>query len=155
MSQRENVHATAIVVEGQGVLIRGPSGSGKSLLSLYLLDVYAARGREAKLVGDDRVDLERRGDSVILSPPANIAGLIELRGRGIVRREYAPSAALTLVVDLVPELVRMPEDTAFSTTLLGVEIARCPVPGAGIIPLEHQRLLIEAARDAISIGLGA
>lgn len=150
MSQGENVHATAISLEHRGILIRGPSGAGKSVLALYLLDLYALRSREATLVSDDRVDLERHEDGVILSPPASIAGLIELRGRGILQRDYAASVKLALVVDLVPELIRMPEDAAFTTTILGVDVPRCPVPRAGITGIEHQRLLIEAALDAIA-----
>lgn len=150
----ENVHATAIAIESRGILIRGPSGSGKSLLALYLLDLYAARGRNVGLVADDRVDLSPDGDHVLLSPPKAIAGLIELRGRGIIRRPYVEAARLALIVDLVPELVRMPEETAFTTIILGIAVPRCPVPAAGIIGIEHQRLLIEAALDAISLGSG-
>ncbi|KQN78383.1 serine/threonine protein kinase [Devosia sp. BK] len=155
MNQRENIHATAITIDSHGILIRGVSGSGKSLLALYLLDLYGARGREVALVADDRVDLEHHDDHVILSPPKTIAGLIELRGRGIIRRPSVEAVHLALVVDLVPELIRMPDDTAFSTSIFGIPVPRCPVPQAGIIALEHQRLLIEAALDAISLGSGA
>ena len=59
-----------------------------------------------------------------------------------------------LVVDLAPALDRMPEEHDFMTELLGVKIARCPVPQAGIVGIEHQRLLIEEALGAISIPSG-
>jgi hypothetical protein len=48
----------------------------------------------------------------------------------------------------------MPEEHDFITELLGVEIARCPVPRAGIAGIEHQRLLIEEALGAITIPAG-
>jgi serine kinase of HPr protein (carbohydrate metabolism regulator) len=148
---RENIYATAILLDGKGVLIRGPSGSGKSLLALYLLDVFASRGREAALISDDRVDLELEGAKIQLHAPSTIAGLIELRGHGIVRRLHRSGVTLDLVVDLVPALERMPEEHDFKVRLLGLEIARCPVPQVGVVGIEHQRLLIEEALGAIAI----
>ena len=154
LKTRENIHATAILLDGKGVLIRGPSGSGKSLLALYLLDIFASRGRDAALVSDDRVELESLGQTILLHGPATIAGLIELRGHGIVSRPYQTGKRLDLVVDLVPALERMPEEHDFRTALFGQEIARCPVPQAGVIGIEHQRLLIEEALGAIAIPSG-
>ena len=152
---RENIHATALLLDGRGVLIRGPSGSGKSLLALYLLDVLASRGREAELISDDRVDLELEGAKIRLHAPGSIAGLIELRGHGIVSRPHQSGKRLDLVVDLVPALERMPEEHDFKVRLLGLEIGRCPVPQVGVIGIEHQRLLIEEALRAIAIPSGA
>ena len=154
MSTSENIHATAILLDSKGVLIRGPSGSGKSLLALYLLDVFASRGKDAALISDDRVDLERDGKTILLRTPSTIAGLIELRGHGIVSRPYRSGKRLDLLVDLVPALERMPEEHDFQSALLGLEIARCPVPQAGVIGIEHQRLLIEEALRAIVIPSG-
>ena len=151
----QNIHATAISLHHKGVLIRGPSGAGKSLLALLLIDAFLARGREAMLVADDRVDLKASDDCIWLSPPENIAGLIELRGRGIVRRPHRETVRLDLIVDLVPALERMPEINDFRTMLLNREIARCPVPQVGVIGIEHQRLLIEEALSAIHIPTGA
>lgn len=154
LNSRENIHATAILLDGKGVLIRGPSGSGKSLLALYLLDVFGSCGRDAALISDDRVDLEGDGKAILLRTPATIAGLIELRGHGIVSRPHRSGKRLDLVVDLVPTLERMPEEHDFKVRLLGLEIARCPVPQAGVIGIEHQRLLIEEALGAIAIPSG-
>jgi len=144
-----NVHGTGIVLAGTGVMLRGPSGSGKSLLALVLIDAFAARGLAAELVGDDRLDLAISHGLVTMAPPPAIAGLVELRGRGILSRPYLPSAAIGLVVDLVESLERMPEKAAFSTELLGVTVPRCPVPQAGVAGVEHQVLLVREALAAL------
>lgn len=149
MSKSLNIHGTAIVLGGAGVLLRGPSGSGKSLLALALLDRWAARGLDAALVADDRVDLLAGAEGLTMAAPAPIAGLIELRGRGILSRPHRSPAPLHLLIDLVPELVRMPESHAFTDELLGLAVARAPVPQAGQIGLEHQMLLVSEAIAAL------
>ena len=82
--------------------------------------------------------------------PANIAGLIELRGRGIVERPFVRKAALHLVVDLIDDVERMVEEDQLVTTLEGVTLARCPVPRAGKVDSRHQLLLIREAVRALS-----
>jgi serine kinase of HPr protein (carbohydrate metabolism regulator) len=144
-----NIHGTGIVLAGTGVMLRGPSGSGKSLLALILLDDWTARGLGAMLVADDRLDLSSNDDEVMMSAPPAIAGKIELRGRGILSRPHVASARIDLVVDLVETLDRMPEDAAFSTKLLGVTLARCPVPTAGLIETAHQVVLVREAISAL------
>lgn len=147
----QNIHATAILLSGRGVLLRGRSGAGKSLLALLLIEAWAGRGEEAMLIADDRVDIAADERGVILSPPAALAGLIELRGRGIVQRPHRDRARLSLVVDLVPDLERMPEEHHFMTELMGHAFARCPVPELGVVGADHQRLLIAEALAAIAI----
>ena len=144
-TKRANIHGTALLLDGAGVLIRGPSGAGKSLLALSLLDHYQFTGRRALLVADDRVDLSLEAGSVRMSAPPILYGLIELRGRGIVSRPAIGEAGLSLVVDLVETLERMPETSEFSVELMGVIVPRCPVPRGGIAPLEHQLLLVKEA----------
>lgn len=144
-----NIHATGLVLGTVGLMIRGPSGSGKSLLALDLLDHWQARGEVANLVSDDRVELTERDGGLLMSPAPNIAGLIELRGRGIVRRPYVEAAPLHLVIDLVAELVRMPESDQFAIELFGVTLPRAPIPQAGIVDARHQRLLVGEAINAL------
>jgi HPr kinase/phosphorylase len=93
-----NVHGTAIAVSGRGVLLRGPSGVGKSDLALRLIEQGAA------LVADDRTILRRNGDSVWASAPETILGMIEARGIGLVRMPFLKEAKLHAVIDLVPEV---------------------------------------------------
>jgi len=145
MSARRNLHATGLVLGRTGLLLRGPSGAGKSLLALTLLDEWAMRGLTARLVSDDRVELAVEAGRLVMYPPKAIEGLIELRGRGIVSRPFAPRARLHLVVDLVEALERMLEEEALEAELDGIRLSRCPVPRRGLIESSHQLLLVREA----------
>ena len=148
MSDAVNTHATGLVLGEHGLILRGPSGAGKSLLALELLAQFESRGEKAMLVSDDRVDIAKEGAGLVMRAPANIAGLIELRGRGIVKRPHLASAPLHLVVDLVETLERMVEEEALFTELEGVTLARAPVPRRGVVDPVHQLLLVmEALRE--------
>ena len=148
----QNVHATGLVLGKTGVILRGPSGAGKSLLALELLDAWEARGLTAKLVSDDRIDLDVEKGGLVMLAPKSIEGLVELRGRGIVSRPFTRMAPVHLVVDLVPTLERMVEEDELTTELSGVPLPRCPVPQAGIVDARHQLLLIKEALRALSPG---
>ena len=150
MSGRQNVHATGLVLGKTGLILRGSPGAGKSLLALELLDEWEARGLPAKLVSDDRIDIEATPKGLVMHAPKAIEGLIELRGRGIVSRPFVAKAALHLVVDMVDSLERMVEEDALVTELEGVTIARCPAPRAGKVDSRHQLLLIREALRALS-----
>ena len=77
------VHASAVLVGARAVLIRGPSGSGKSRLALELLEAARTGSlRFARLVADDRVHLEAPGGRLLVRPAEALAGLIEVRGVG-------------------------------------------------------------------------
>ena len=145
----ENIHATGLVLGKVGLILRGPSGAGKSLLALELIDEWEARGLTAKLVSDDRIDIEVTPRGLVMHAPKAIEGLIELRGRGIVSRPFAAKAPLHLVVDMVDTLERMVEEDALVTELLGINITRCPVPRAGKVDSRHQLLLIREALRAL------
>jgi HPr kinase/phosphorylase len=99
------VHGTTVALEGEGVLLRGPSGGGKSDLALRLID------GGARLIADDQTELARVADGLLARSPASIAGRMEVRGIGILRVPTVPSALLRLVIDLVaPDRVeRLPE----------------------------------------------
>jgi serine kinase of HPr protein (carbohydrate metabolism regulator) len=150
MIERHNVHATGLVLGRKGLILRGPSGSGKSLLALALLDDWEARGLPAKLVSDDRLDLVAEKSRLMMHAPSAIAGLAELRGRGIVQRPFVTKAAVHLVVDFVPRLERMIEEDELSLVLHGVSVARCPLPKAGVVDSLHQLLLVREALRALS-----
>lgn len=114
------IHATGIYIDGRGVLLRGPSGSGKSDLALRMM----ARG--ADLIGDDYISLCRaENGEVLMAAAENIAGRIEVRNVGILTVPFRRAAALDLVLDLQPaggiqNLARLPDGRA--VTLEGVDI---------------------------------
>ena len=99
------VHASCVALEGKGVLLRGAPGVGKSDLALRLIESGAA------LVADDQVALTCSGGTLLAAPPERIAGLLEVRGVGIVPMEFAHQCPVHLAVDLVePDRVeRMPD----------------------------------------------
>jgi len=106
------VHATCVALRTgkrwRAVLLRGPSGVGKSDLALRLID---AGGR---LVADDQTHVARVGRSLIATPPPALAGMIEARGIGILtlsRGQLLARAPVALLVDLVApgRIERLPE----------------------------------------------
>jgi serine kinase of HPr protein (carbohydrate metabolism regulator) len=103
-------HATAVLAGPTAVLIRGPSGSGKSQLALDLLEAgRTGRLPFARLVGDDRVLLEAAHDRLLVRPAPGLEGLIEVRGAGLLRVPFEPLAVVGLVVDLgVAKAHRLP-----------------------------------------------
>jgi HPr kinase/phosphorylase len=147
---RTNIHATGLVLGTTGMILRGPSGAGKSLLALELIDEWEMRGETARLVSDDRIDVEATKTGLVMHAPKAIEGLVELRGRGIVSRPFVAKADVHLVVDLVGTLERMVEEDELVTELDGITLARCPVPKAGIVDSRHQVLLIREALRALS-----
>lgn len=149
MSKPKNVHGTGLLLGSTGVLLRGPSGAGKSVLALSLLDRWEGRGLPAFLVSDDRVDLVQTGRDLSMKAPDSLAGLIELRGRGIVQRPHKSLVTLNLVIDLVPDLARMLEEDAMVTEIAGASVPRAPVPTADVVSVGHQMLLVIEAIAAL------
>jgi serine kinase of HPr protein (carbohydrate metabolism regulator) len=111
----ETVHASTVALDGHAVLITGPSGSGKSDLTLRLLD------RGFTLVSDDQTIVKRDGDRLIATAPPNIAGKLEIRGVGIVEMETASDVPVALLVDLTSEIQRLPDENR-ERPVLGVKI---------------------------------
>jgi HPr kinase/phosphorylase len=119
------VHGTTVAIAKgktwRAVLLRGPSGSGKSDLALRLID------RGGRLIADDQTRLAKKGRALMATVPATLRGLMEVRGIGIVKLSSAQllaTAPLALVIDLVPpgKVERMPDPAR--ETLLGVTIRR-------------------------------
>jgi serine kinase of HPr protein (carbohydrate metabolism regulator) len=101
VSAAHHVHASVVVVGESGILIEGPSGSGKSALAEALVAQAEAGGRFARLVGDDRIGLTLAHGRLIARPHPAIAGLVERRGTGIVAMRHEPACVLALAVALL------------------------------------------------------
>lgn len=132
-----SIHASAVLLGDRAVLIRGPSGSGKSRLVFDLiLAAQAGQLPEAMLVADDRAFLDVTDDGLLRVRPApELIGLLEIRGLGIRRLDCATAAIVGLVVDLdAHDAARLPDAEALRTWLHDVEIPRIPV-GSGFSPL--------------------
>ncbi len=93
------VHATCVVIGEAGCLIRGPSGSGKSSLARELLATCEALGAFARLVCDDRAEIEARCGRLIARSVGPIAGKLEIRSLGIVACRSEAAAVVRLLVD--------------------------------------------------------
>jgi HPr kinase/phosphorylase len=127
MTGPATVHGSAVLLGETGILIRGASGSGKSALVLELL---AADPERARLVADDRVVLAPVNGRLLADVPAPIAGLIELRGVGLLRRPFVAPVVIRLVVDLVPAEAapRLPETAESETAVEGIALRRLVLP---------------------------
>jgi HPr kinase/phosphorylase len=139
-----SVHATAIVVREAGILIRGPSGVGKSSLALRLLAAAEGRGWFARLVGDDRLLVAERHGALLAAPHPALEGLIERRTQPFARLPFAPRCRVRLLVDLLaasePALPRLPDGDVADGDEAGY--------GAGL-----PRLRLQGPADALWCGI--
>ncbi len=114
------LHANCVAFDGHGILVRGASGSGKSDLSLRLIS------RGGYLVSDDRTNISLQNGVLVASAPDEIAGLMEIRGFGIVKGiAHCRHAEIRVIADLVEPnsndiIDRMPE--LANDTLCGVSL---------------------------------
>ncbi|HEY5964766.1 MAG TPA: serine kinase [Xanthobacteraceae bacterium] len=134
------IHASAVLVGRRAVLIRGPSGSGKSRLALALLQAAQSGALPfARLVADDRALVEACNGRLLVRPAPRLAGLIEVRGLGIRQVPCEPVAVVGLVADLdAADAARIP-----AAACRTCEIERITLP----------RLPVAAGQDALSLVL--
>jgi HPr kinase/phosphorylase len=150
----ETVHASAVLTGAQAVLIRGPSGSGKSHLALSLLDAAQSHLLPfARLVGDDRVHLDAQHGRLLVRPHATLAGLLEVRGLGIRRLPYEAVAMVGLVVDLADtHAERLPAESARWTEIAGVRLPRLAVAAGTDARAPVLAIMTTAAAPASNAG---
>ncbi len=89
------VHGTCVEINGTGILIQGPSGSGKSDLAIRLID------SGARLVSDDQTYITEAVGKLIAASPAQISGVMEVRGIGLICVETRSEAPIGLIIELV------------------------------------------------------
>lgn len=141
-----NIHGTTLNIKGLGCLIRGRSGSGKSLLALDLLSHY---GENAALIADDQTLLHLENDYLLATCPPALKGKIELYGRGIIDWPCIDQTKIDVIIDLVEILPRMAEENELTCQLFGHGLPRILVPERAIGDPAHQRMLIETGLNAL------
>lgn len=148
LAERITRHGVFVEVYGEGVLILGDSGVGKSESAVELIK------RGHRLIADDAVEIKKTGTKTIVgSAPDNIRHFIELRGIGIInaRRIFGMGAVklaekIDMVIQLEPwdsEKVydRMGMDNEY-TEILDVKVPYTVIP---VKPGRNLAVIIEVA----------
>lgn len=133
------LHASCVALGDRAVLLAGPSGCGKSDLALRLLD------EGAELVADDQTRLACAGEGLVASPPAALAGLIEVRHIGLFRLPFRREVPVALYVELTPPEAlreRLPEEAPIF--LLDQPVRRLRLPGLAASTPAKIRLALRA-----------
>jgi hypothetical protein len=153
-----NIHATCVRLDragaafgaprDAGVLLLGKSGAGKSDLAIRLIALGAT------LVADDRTELYVWRRKLYARPPARLAGLIEVRGVGILKLPHANRVRVALVVELGRDAARLPDHRRYRpSAALALPAAAAP-PVVKIAPFEAAApAKIVAATAAYALGL--
>ena len=110
------VHGTCVELGGVGILLLGPSGSGKSDLALRVIDCGGA------LIADDQVSIECVSGCLVAHAPAELRGILEVRGIGLVDLPFSQQTSVSVVFELVKrgEVERMPRSKHWEC--LGVKV---------------------------------
>lgn len=98
----DNIHANSIIFEDITFLIKGASASGKSDLSLRMMDAGGT------LIADDRTLIYTDHKDIYLAPHENIAGKLEIRGIGIIDVPFAQNAKCDVIIEICKEYPRYP-----------------------------------------------
>ncbi len=148
LAPRVTRHGVCVEVYGEGILILGDSGVGKSETAVELVK------RGHRLIADDAVELRRTsGTTVIGTSPENIRHFLELRGIGIVNvaRTFGIGAVKTSAnIDLVVELEPWDKSKTYDRTgltgenyeILGVQIPSTVIP---VMPGRNLAVILETA----------
>jgi HPr kinase/phosphorylase len=151
MSSPQSIAGTSVAlhVEGalRGVLLRGPSGVGKSDLALRLID------QGALLVADDQTLVSVEGGGLIARAPESVRGRIEARGLGIVAVPSIDAAPLVLVVDLARDhaIERLPH--AEFVEISGVALPHLKLNGIESSAPAKIRLAVQALNGGQHAGV--
>ncbi|MEO1275475.1 MAG: serine kinase [Pseudomonadota bacterium] len=145
------LHASAVALGERGLLILGPSGAGKTRLALELVALGA------ELVADDRVIVEAHEGQLWMRPAPALAGLLEIRGAGVLRHPHRAEAPLWLAVDLgraAAERMAGATQIRIAGTDLPCLAGRPPMHAAALLAMlrigalpEADLAIVPAARD--------
>lgn len=148
LAERITRHGVLVEVSGEGILILGSSGVGKSETAVELIK------RGHRLIADDAVEIRKvSSKSLVGSSPDNIRHFIELRGIGIInaRRIFGMGAVkLTEKIDMVIQLEQWDPDKVYDrmgleeeyVDIMGVRVPATVVP---VKPGRNLAIIIEVA----------
>lgn len=135
-------HGTSIVLDDNGVLIIGDSGSGKSDLALRLID------NGATLISDDVTICEKKLNEIFLSCPKEIKGLLEVREVGIITVPYVEKVKLIMVVRLTDESLRRTPEKEF-LKILNLKIPLLSIDGKNPSAVVKVKVKLNEVREKI------
>lgn len=148
LAPRVSMHGVLVEVNGEGILILGESGVGKSETALEIVK------RGHRLIADDQVEIRKISDTTLVgSAPEVIRHLIEIRGIGIldVKELYGVSSVKPQEqIDFVINLEMWDEKKTYdrlgltdeTTEILGIDIPSITIP---VGPGRNLAIIVEAA----------
>ena len=138
----KRIHSTSVVIDDNGVLILGDSGSGKSDLALRLID------NGATLISDDISICRKNSNNIYLYCPPEIKGLLEVREIGIITVPFVERIKLRLVVNLNSNNnERFPKDTSFR--IMGIKIPTINIEGKNSSAVAKIKVKLNEIRETI------
>ena len=138
----KRIHSTSVVIDDNGVLILGDSGSGKSDLALRLIDSGAT------LISDDISICRKNLNNIYLYCPPEIKGLLEVREIGIITVPFVERIKLRLVVNLKSNNnERFPKDSFFR--ILGIKIPIINIEGKNSSAVAKIKVKLNEIRETI------
>lgn len=114
VAKTQSIHANCLRLGALGLLILGPTGTGKSTITLALLERAGWSGRDAKLISDDYTQVFVENGRLIGQVPESLRGGIEVRGAGLYAMDYENRVAIDHVVALGQASERFPNEKYFS-----------------------------------------
>ena len=138
----KRIHSTSVVIDDNGVLILGDSGSGKSDLALRLIDSGGT------LISDDISICRKNSNNIYLYCPPEIKGLLEVREIGIITVPFVERIKLRLVVNLKSiNNERFPKDSTYR--ILGIKIPIINIEGKNSSAVAKIKVKLNEIREKI------
>ena len=138
----KRIHGSSIVLEDNGVMITGESGSGKSDLALRMIDTGAT------LISDDITICKKKLNEIYHFCPTQTKGLIEVREVGIMTVPFVEKIKLRMVVRLTDEnLDRLPKIKFIK--ILGIKIPFLKMDGKNISAVAKIKVKLNEIREEL------